>query len=70
MPQIVEQLVEIGRDAYGRRVTARRHRTYDGKTMWRVVTDPYDQRDDGYTIDGLTDQNLRDLIQAVELVQK
>lgn len=70
MPQIIEQKVEIGTDAYGRRVTMLRHRTYDGKTMWRIVSDPVSQRDEGERMDGLTDENLRDMIAALQLVRR
>lgn len=70
MPQIIETKIEIGRDAYGRCITATRHRTYDGKTMWKIVSDPVHQRDDGEAMNGLTDQNLRDLIQAVQMIPK
>lgn len=70
MPKLIEQTVEIGQDAYGRRVTMIRHRTYDGKTMWRIISDPVSQRDDGERMDGLTDSNVRDMILALEVIRK
>jgi hypothetical protein len=66
---ITEQTFEIGRDAYGRRVTATRHRTYDGKTMWRIKSDPISQRDDGEGINALSDDNLLQLAEAVAAVK-
>lgn len=70
MPKLIEQTVDIGFDAYGRRVTMTRHRTYDGKTMWRIVSDPVSQRDEGERMDGLTDENVRQMVQALDVVQR
>lgn len=70
MPQIISRTVEIGADAYGRRVTATRHITYDGKTLWDIVSDPVSQRDEGERMSGLTDENLRQLRQAEELIRR
>lgn len=70
MPQIIEQKLEIGRDAYGRRVTMTRYRSYTGKIMWRIKSDPTSQRDDGERMDGLTDDNIRQMIEARDLLAK
>jgi hypothetical protein len=70
MPQIIEQKVDIGADAYGRRVTMTRHRNYDGKIMWRIETDPSSQLDSGERMDGLTDENIRQMIAARDLLVK
>jgi hypothetical protein len=69
-PQIIEQKVDIGADAYGRRVTATRLRNYDGKIIWRIVSDAMSQRDEGERMDGLTDENIRQMIRALDLLVK
>ncbi|MDJ1465669.1 hypothetical protein [Nitratireductor sp. GZWM139] len=69
MPQLVEQKVDIGRDAYGRRVTATRKRTYDGKTVWDICSEPMDQRDEGERMSGLSDENVRGMVQALDLIK-
>ncbi|MCC5777866.1 hypothetical protein H7H48_02290 [Nitratireductor sp. B36] len=69
MPQLVEQKVDIGRDAYGRRVTATRKHTYDGKTVWDIRSEPMDQRDEGERMSGLSDDNIRELVQALDLIK-
>lgn len=68
MPDLVEQKVRIGTDAYGREVTAVRSKTYDGKIVWTIVSAPVSQRDEGERMSGLTDDNLRDLIEALNHV--
>lgn len=55
----------IGHDTYGRRVTLKYERTYDGKDVWSIVSDQLSQRDDGERISGLTVENLRALARAV-----
>lgn len=70
MPHLVEQKVDIGRDAYGRPVTATRKRTYDGKVVWDIRSEAVNQRDEGERMSGLTDANIRDLIAALDVVQK
>lgn len=70
MADLVAQIVEIGRDAYGRRVVATRKRTYDGKTIWEIASEPVSQRDDGERISGLSDENIRELANAVSLVRR
>jgi hypothetical protein len=70
MPKIIEQKFEIGTDAYGRRVTMTRHQTYDGKIMWRIRSDQMDVRDTGEDMDGLTDENIRQMIRALDLLVK
>lgn len=52
---------DVGTDAYGRRVTATRRKTYDGKVLWDIVSAPVNQRDDGERMSGLTDANLETL---------
>ena len=47
MPTLVEQKVEIGNDAYGRRVTMTRRKNYDGKILWNIVSHAMSQLDDG-----------------------
>lgn len=69
MPLLVEQKVDIGRDAYGRRVTATRKRTYDGKTVWDIRSEAVNQRDGGERMSGLSDENIRELVQALDLIK-
>lgn len=68
MPQEIERGFEVGHDAFGRRVTVSRRRHYTGKTVWKIVSHPENQRDDGYEIDGLSDENMRELLQVRDLV--
>ena len=68
MPRLIEQKVEIGLDAFGRRVTMTRRRNYDGKILWRIKSDPVDQRDAGENMDGLTDENVRQMVEALRVV--
>jgi hypothetical protein len=68
MPKIIEQKVEIGSDAYGRRVTMTRHQSYDGKIMWRIESDQVDVRDTGECMDGLTGENIRQMVMARDLL--
>jgi hypothetical protein len=56
---------DIGQDAYGRPVTLTFRRNYDGKELWSIRSEPYNQRDDGEKMDGLTAENLRALAAAV-----
>lgn len=69
MPELIEQKVRIGYDAYGRAVEMTRHKSYDGKTMWRIVSHAASQRDDGERMDGLTDDNIREMIRALQVVK-
>jgi hypothetical protein len=55
----------IGTDAYGRTVTLHYQRSYDGKDVWSIKSDPVNQRDDGEGMNGLTIENLRALACAV-----
>jgi len=70
MPELVEQKINIGKDAYGRPVTMTRRKNYDGKILWSIKSEPINQRDDGERMDGLTDQNVRDMIQALDIVRR
>lgn len=65
MPDLISQTLEIGQDAYGRRVTMTRRKTYDGKIVWEIVSDPVSQRDDGERMGGLSDENVRQMTQAL-----
>src|ERR1700730_4994803 len=58
IPALVSQTVDLGCDAYGRRVTMTRRKNYDGKILWKIESDPVSQRDDGERMDGLTDENV------------
>jgi hypothetical protein len=69
MPKLIEQTVHIGSDAYGRRVTMKRRINYDGKVLWSITSDPVSQRDDGEKMDGLTDENVRQMLQALDVVK-
>ena len=69
MPELVEQKINIGNDAYGRPVTMTRRKNYDGKILWSIKSEPINQRDEGERMDGLTDQNVRDMIQALDIVR-
>jgi hypothetical protein len=69
-PKLTEQRVLIGNDAYGRRVFATRKTNYDGKIIWEIESQPNSQLDDGDRMSGLTDENLRDLIAALDCVQR
>jgi hypothetical protein len=70
MPRLISQTVDIGRDAYERQVTMTRHVTGDGRTMWRIDSNPVSQRDDGERMDGLTDENIRQMVQALDVVRR
>lgn len=69
MPQLIEQKVSIGCDAYGRTVTMSRRKNYDGKILWDIVSAPVSQRDDGERMSGLTDENIRQMVQALNVVR-
>lgn len=66
---IVETKISVGQDAYGRPVTATRSKAHDGKIVWTIRSEPVSQRDDGERMAGLTDENLRALVEAVGLVR-
>lgn len=70
MPELIEQKVRIGFDAYGRLVEATRKRDGAGKVIWEIVSHPSSQQDDGERMSGLTDANLRDLIEALNHVRR
>ena len=69
MPEIIEQKVSIGNDAYGRRVTMTRRRNYDGKILWDIVSDQMSQRDEGERMSGLSDENIRQMVEALKLIK-
>lgn len=68
MVTIVEQKVDLGKDAYGRAVTATRKRAYDGKTVWEIKSAAMDQRDTGESMYGLTDANIAELVAALGVI--
>jgi hypothetical protein len=70
MPELIEQKVHIGADAYGRRVRMTRRKNYDGKTLWSIQSEPVNQRDDGERMDGLSDENVRQMVQALDVVRR
>ncbi len=70
MPDITSQTLDIGRDAYGRSVTMTRKRTYDGKIVWEIKSYPVSQRDDGEGMSGLSDENVRQMTQALAALGK
>lgn len=63
---LIAETFDLGKDAYGRRVVATRKRTYDGKTIWEIVSEPVSQRDDGERTSGLSDENICALKAAME----
>lgn len=70
MPDLIEQKIDVGRDAYGRRVIMTRAKTYDGKIVWTIVSEPVSQRDDGESMTGLSDDNIRQMLQALEVIRR
>lgn len=68
MPDLISQTIEIGRDAYGRRVTMTRRKNYDGKIIWDIVSDSVSQRDEGERMSGLSDENVREMTQALAVL--
>jgi hypothetical protein len=71
MPKLIEQTVELlSADAYGRRVIMRRHRTAEGKTVWDIESEPVSQRDEGERMRSLTDQNIADMVAALQVIQR
>ena len=69
IPVLVSQTVDLGRDAYGRSVMMTRRKNYDGKILWKIESDPVSQRDDGERMDGLTDDNVRAMFAALDLLR-
>lgn len=69
-PKLVSQTVSIGRDGYGRAVTMTRRTNYDGKRLWKIVSDPTSQLDDGEQMDGLTDENVKAMVAALDIIRK
>ncbi len=59
MIKAVEEVYDAGRDAHGRKVTVRYRRSYDGKDIWSITIEPYNQRDERQVIEGLALDNLR-----------
>lgn len=69
MTTLIEQKLDIGTDAYGRRVTMTRRKNYDGKILWDIKSEPFSQRDDGERISGLSDDNIRQMAEALTHVK-
>lgn len=67
MPKVSEIKIEIGRDGYGRCLTATRYISSSGKRLWKLEAEPVSQRDEGERMWSLTDDNLRDLSKVVTL---
>lgn len=70
MPDLISQTLEIGQDAYGRRVTMTRRKNYDGKILWDIKSDALGQRDDGEHMSGLSDDNIRQMTQALDALAR
>jgi hypothetical protein len=48
----------------------KRRKNYDGKVLWSIKSDAVSQRDEGEQMDGLTDENVRQMFQAVDHVRR
>jgi len=70
MTEITSQTVSIGKDAYGRPVTMTRRKNYDGKILWEIKTEAISQRDDTQRLGGLSDDNVRQMTQALDVLGK
>ena len=69
MATIVETKINIGKDAYGRQVTASRRLNYDSKLVWEIKSLPMSQRDEGESMGGLSDSNMLELAEAVAAIK-
>lgn len=67
MPELIEQKVAIGRDRYGRPVTMIRQKD-GGQWYWTIKSDPVNQRDDGELMRSLTDENIRQMTEALKVI--
>lgn len=65
MPDVISTTLSLGKDSYGRPVTMTRRRSYDGRILWSITIEAANQRDDTQHIDGLTDENVREMTQAL-----
>ena len=68
MAQIKALAFDVGADAYGRSVTLRFERTYDGKEVWTIHRAEANQRDSAESVSGLTKANLLALADAMRFV--
>ena len=66
MAQVRAVEFDIGQDAYGRPVSLRYSRTYDGKDTWAIHRAEANQRDNAEQVTGLTRDNLLALAEAVK----
>lgn len=69
MAKEIERGYEIGNDAYGRSVTLSRRRDYMGRVVWTIVAHSDSARDEGERINCLSDQNIREIADAVKHAQ-
>ena len=69
-PKLTKQVVNIGRDVYGRSVEMTRRTNYDGKRIWSIKSHQVSQRDDGEGMDGLSDENIRAMVAALDVIRK
>jgi hypothetical protein len=70
MAKLTEQKFDIGTDVHGRKVIATCYRENAGPRRWRVESQPTSQLDEGERTDGLTDDNLLELAEAVAQARK
>lgn len=47
-----------------------RRTNYDGKKIWRIESDPVSQLDEGERMDGLSDENIKAMIAALDVIRK
>ena len=57
---------DVGQDAYGRHVKLKRGRTYDGKWVWSITSEPVSQRDEGERIQSLSIGALQSIAAIVK----
>lgn len=69
MSEIVSTTLSLGSDRFDRRVTATRKLHYSGGIIWSIKIDAANQRDDTQEIEGLTDENIRALFNALKAVR-
>lgn len=67
-PTLTSQAVDIGTDAYGRWVTMTRENR-DERPKWTIWSEPANLRDEGEIMRSLTDDNIRAMAAALEVIQ-
>lgn len=70
MPEVISTTISLGSDSYDRPVTMTRRRNYDGRILWSIRIEAANQRDETQQIDGLTDENVREMTQALTVVAR